>query len=149
MLLTFGIAICLFLTTTVIHAEAMLFVMRRIRTVSKRELQGVYRSRIYKVGAIVIVMFLASVAEVFVWALTYIALNAIEGLERAMYFSMVTYTTLGYGEIVLDEQWRLLASFEAANGIIMFGWSTAIVVAVVHRLYFKEPAMQNHSAAND
>jgi len=89
MLLTFGIAICLFLTTTVIHAEAMLFVMRRIRTVSKRELQGVYRSRIYKVGAIVIVMFLASVAEVFVWALTYIALNAIEGLERAMYFSMV------------------------------------------------------------
>ena len=49
---------------------------------------------------------------------------------------MVTFTTLGYGEIVLDEQWPLLASFEAANGIIMFGWTTAIVIAAVQRVYF-------------
>jgi hypothetical protein len=53
---------------------------------------------------------------------------------------MVTFTTLGYGDVVLDQQWRLLASFEAANGIIMFGWTTAIVMAVVHHVYFsKEP----------
>jgi len=51
---------------------------------------------------------------------------------------MVTFTTLGYGDILLDEQWRLLASFEAANGILMFGWSTAIVMAVVHRIYIAE-----------
>ena len=56
-------------------------------------------------------------------------------LEKTLYFSMVTFTTLGYGEIVLGEQWRLLASFEAANGIIIFGWTTAIVVAAVQRVY--------------
>ena len=73
-----------------------------------------------------------------VWAVTFLALNAIEGFERALYFSMVTFTTLGYGEIVLDKRWRLLSSFDAANGIIMFGWTTAIVIAVVQRVYFSE-----------
>jgi hypothetical protein len=92
----------------------------------------------FSVGGVVLLMFLVSVIEVLVWSVTYLWLGAIEGLEKAAYFSMVTFTTLGYGEIVLDEQWRLLASFEAANGIIMFGWTTAIVLAVVQRIYFNK-----------
>lgn len=55
-------------------------------------------------------------------------------LEEALYFSTVTLTTLGYGDITLDEQWRLFASLEAANGIILFGWSTALIFAVVQRI---------------
>ena len=50
-------------------------------------------------------------------------------------FMVITLTTLGYGDIVLTEQWRLLAAIEAANGIIMFGWSTALVIAVVQRTF--------------
>jgi len=61
-------------------------------------------------------MFLVSILRVMVWAVTCLLLNAIEGFEQAFYFSMVTFTTLGYGDIVLDERWRVLASFEAANG---------------------------------
>lgn len=53
----------------------------------------------------------------------------------AMGFLMMLITTLGYGDVVLDSRWRLLASFEAANGIIMFGWTTAIVVSAVQRVY--------------
>ena len=75
--------------------------------------------------------------KVLLWASAYLLLNAIEGFEKALYFSMVTFTTLGYGEIVLDERWRLLASFEAANGILMFGWSTAIVIFAVQHVYVK------------
>ncbi|MHC5158644.1 MAG: potassium channel family protein, partial [Planctomycetota bacterium] len=86
----------------------------------------------------VLLMFLASLIEVLVWAFVYLWLNAIEGVEQAFYFSMVTFTTLGYGDVVLQERWRLLASFEAANGIILFGWTTAIVMAVVHRVYFQK-----------
>ena len=93
-------------------------------------------ARVYRISELVIVMFLASLLETLVWAITYLALNAIEGLERALYFSMVTYTTLGYGDVVLVERWRLLSSFEAANGIIMFGWTTAIVITAVQRIYF-------------
>jgi hypothetical protein len=49
---------------------------------------------------------------------------------------MVTYTTVGYGDVVLPATWRLLASFQAANGIIMFGWTTAIVMTAIREIYF-------------
>jgi voltage-gated potassium channel Kch len=90
-------------------------------------------------------MSVACLVEVSAWAVAYVILGAISGAEPALYFSTVTFTTLGYGEIVLDPRWRLLASFEAANGIIMFGWTTALVIAVVQRVYFSAQA-GNHPA---
>lgn len=89
-----------------------------------------------RVSFVIVTLFLASVVEALAWALTYIAIGAIEGFEKALYFSMVTYTTLGYGDVSLDEGARLLSTFESANGIIMFGWTTAIVIAVVSHVYF-------------
>jgi hypothetical protein len=80
-------------------------------------------------------LFLATILEVWTWAVLYIALGAIETLENAVYFSTVTFTTLGFGDITLDENWRLLSSFEAANGLLMFGWSTALVFAAVRWVY--------------
>ena len=65
----------------------------------------------------------------------YLALNALQSFEKALYFSMVTYTTLGYGDVILHDRWRLLSAFGSANGIIMFGWTTAIVIAAVQRIY--------------
>ena len=53
--------------------------------------------------------------------------------EEAFYFSMVTFTTLGYGDITLDPQWRLLSGVEAVNGILLVGWSTALLFTVVQR----------------
>ncbi len=47
--------------------------------------------------------------------------------------------TLGYGDITLGEEWGLLAAFQAATGLFMFGWSTAIIVAAVQRIYFRQP----------
>ena len=138
MVLIFGLSLCLLLVTTAIHAGGMLIAMRLVAAQTGRVPRGLHRFRTYKVSVIVILMFMVSLAEVLVWAGTYVAVNAIEGIERAVYFSMVTYTTLGYGDIVLDENWRLLASFESANGIIMFGWSTAIIMSVVRRVYFKD-----------
>jgi voltage-gated potassium channel Kch len=51
-----------------------------------------------------------------------------------MYFSIVTFTTLGYGDVLVAEQWRILAATEAANGIIMFGWTTALIVYFLGQL---------------
>jgi len=57
--------------------------------------------------------------------------------EEALYFSLVTYSTLGYGDVILSDSHRLLGAFEAANGVIMLGWSTAIVVAALQKIYLK------------
>jgi len=63
------------------------------------------------------------------------AVGAFPALEPAVYFSTVTYTTLGCGDLVVGTEWRILASTQAANGIIMFGWTTGIIIAGVQRLY--------------
>ncbi|AOS97594.1 Ion channel [Microbulbifer aggregans] len=131
------LASVLLVVNTVIHAMAMTLAIRW-----SRHIAGLHPShpffptgRPMVVSAVVLLMFFASVAEVMVWAVVYKWLGAFSEGEPAIYFSMVTYTTLGYGDIVLGENLRLLSSFQAAIGIIMFGWTTAVVLAVVQRLY--------------
>jgi len=58
----------------------------------------------------------------------------IGSFEPAMYFSIVTFTTLGYGDVLVAEEWRILAATEAANGIIMFGWTPALIVNFVSKV---------------
>ena len=135
MLINISIAALMLIGTSAIHGAAMTFAMYKWEFQNPDTVRA--RTRLFWVSGTVLLMFLASVAEVLLWSVTYLILNAIEGAEQAFYFSMVTYTTLGYGDVLLDERWRVLGSFEAANGIIMFGWTTAIVVAVVHRLYMR------------
>jgi hypothetical protein len=132
MLLNIAIAALMVVVTTAIHAGGMVLALSAIRS-QKSQLR--WRLKIYWTSGIVLLMFFVSLVEIWAWAGTYLLLNAIEGLDQALYFSTVTYTTLGYGDIVLDQRWHLLASFEAANGIIMFGWTTAIVVAAVQQVY--------------
>jgi hypothetical protein len=84
-----------------------------------------------------VTLLMLHVLEVLVWAVAYRVLTPISSLdtfEKAMYFSMVTFTTLGYGDITLPEQeWRLLSGIEALNGILLVGWTTAFLFAVVQR----------------
>ncbi len=84
---------------------------------------------------VILGIFLIHTLEIWSWALLYLWLEQFVSMERALYFSTVTFTTLGYGDIILDERWQLLSSFEAANGIILFGVSTAFVFAVMRRLF--------------
>lgn len=118
-----------------VHAYATRFVMK---LVNKKVLSGnfTFRNKEMWISFIVLIMFIASFVEVLAWAFTFMALGTISDIEEAIYFSIVTFTTLGYGDITLSETYRLLASVEAANGIIIFGWSTAITMAVVQKLYF-------------
>ena len=74
--------------------------------------------------------------DVILWALFYYASGALPTFEDALYFSTVTFTTVGYGDIVLGKDWRQVAVFEAVNGWIVFGWATALIMAVIQRLYF-------------
>jgi hypothetical protein len=80
-------------------------------------------------------MILLHLGEISVWALYYFWREAIHDLPSAFYFSAVTYTTTGYGDLVLPEPWRLVGGVEALTGILMCGWSTGFFFAVVSRLH--------------
>ena len=125
--------------TVVIHAIGTTFWIRRIgrRYANEQFWQG--RMAIMLLIRTVLVLIALHTIEIMLWAGSYIILmpdGELASFEQAVYFSFVTFTTLGYGDVVLDERWRLLSAFEAANGIIMFGWTTAVVIAVVQRVYF-------------
>jgi hypothetical protein len=80
-------------------------------------------------------LLLLHLAEAVVWALFFVLVGALPDLETAAYFSLTSYTTVGYGDIVMPEPWRLLGPIEAAVGVLMLGWSTGILVAVIAVLY--------------
>jgi hypothetical protein len=82
-------------------------------------------------------LLMLHLVEVVLWAVSYLLLmpgEKIATFEEAVYFSVVTFTTLGYGDITLgDHDWRLLSGEEALNGILLVGWSTALLFAVFQR----------------
>lgn len=136
MLINIIIGCFLIVLTTIVHATATNYVLHLVQKQSNAKLKHRKYSKMFWISAIVLLMLLASIIESVIWAITYLALDVIQSTEQALYFSIVTFTTLGFGDITLSESWRLLASLEAANGIIIFGWSTAIVMAAVQKLYF-------------
>lgn len=83
-------------------------------------------------------VFALHTVEVWAYAFSFWRLHEIETFEAALYFSTVTFATLGYGDIVLSESWRMFAAIEAVNGVILVGWSTAFLFTVTSRLRLLE-----------
>jgi voltage-gated potassium channel Kch len=82
-------------------------------------------------SAVMLVMLVGNFIQMAIWAALFMIIGEFDEFATALYFSSVTFATLGYGDIVLSEQWRLLSGVEAANGILMFGVSTAVMTAAV------------------
>ena len=82
---------------------------------------------------IVSVLMATHAAEVLVWTSAYAILGVAPAGADRVYFAFVNYTTLGYGDIVPVENWRLLGPITAMNGVLLFGWSTAVVFEVLRR----------------
>lgn len=80
------------------------------------------------------IIVLAHTIEIWLWAGAVLWFDAFPDLEIALYFSMVTYTTLGYGDIIPSQDIRLFATFAAVSGLLTFGVSTAFLVGLVGRI---------------
>jgi len=132
------LGIILIVTTIIIHTLLTRFILLVIHRRRDPTHKHINFTKEYRIAITVLIIFAASMVESIVWAATYLRIGAVLTFTDALYFSIVTYTTLGYGDITLNESWRLLASFQAAIGIIIFGWSTAIVVASVQNIYVKK-----------
>jgi hypothetical protein len=77
---------------------------------------------------------LLHLVEIAAWAAYYAWRDAMPDFASALYFSAVTYTTTGYGDLVLAPEWRLVGAVEALTGILMCGWSTGFFFAAVNRI---------------
>jgi hypothetical protein len=128
--------------TIIIHAVFMVVGMKIARW--RRSHFGDVRKETVKavlLSGLTIWLFLAIVIEAGLWAVLYLfnpLITTLPDLETAFYFSMVTFTTLGFGDVVLTGQWRTLASIQAANGVIIFGWTTALVFYYIQHIYKEE-----------
>ncbi|MEM9354226.1 MAG: potassium channel family protein [Planctomycetota bacterium] len=86
-------------------------------------------------------LLLLHVIEIAAWAFAYLlsdSVTAIKSYEDAFYFSSVTFSTLGYGDIVIsDPHWKLTCGLQAVNGILLCGWSTALLFVLVQHLFLR------------
>jgi hypothetical protein len=71
---------------------------------------------------------------VWIWALTFYGLGLFQTFEESMYFALITYTTLGFGDVLLAQDWRLLGGMAAANGLLNFGLLTALLVEALRHV---------------
>ena len=79
-------------------------------------------------------IFAIHTSEIWLYSGLYLALGAATDFEQSLYFSTVTYTTIGYGDVLLPKPWRILGAIEGATGVIMLGWSTAFLISLLVQL---------------
>lgn len=134
MLSKLGIGFTLMAICVVIHAASVTSAMWWVRTHAAASTEGRYLARIWLFVRIAWWIILFHLLEICVWAAFYWWKGALPDLPSAVYFSAVTYTTTGYGDLVLPPDWRLVGGIEALTGILMCGWSTGFFFAVVSGL---------------
>jgi hypothetical protein len=121
--------------TILIHALAVMATVNVVRHERRRGRAGSnFWIDLGIVVAAVSCALIAHLVEIAMWALLFMICGEFSAFGNAFDHSAVNYTTLGYGNVIMSPSWRLLGPLEAANGMLMFGVSTAMIFAVVQRL---------------
>jgi hypothetical protein len=118
----------------IIHALVMTSIVRVVQAIAVKK--NILHPTLLLVGimiAVVSVLMGAHVVEVVVWSVVYGVVDAAPPNSNLLYFAFVNYTTLGYGDILPVKEWQLLGPITAMNGVLMFGWSTAVIFEVLRR----------------
>jgi len=139
------LAIALLATCVIVQSLGMLVLIRWLSRV-RRVLES--RSTYLRVALLLrlfVGIVLLHLVQIGVWAVVFWRAHELPNVETALYFSLATYTTIGFGDVVVGPGWRVLAGIEGLTGILLVGWSTAFVFAVVNRMY--EHWRQVHSAS--
>lgn len=136
----FAIGLMVMIICLGFQAAAAAAALRHFAAVAGRPLGPHPRVYVFRQFTVLMLLLMAgNLLQILVWALLYMLLIVFPDAETALYFSGVTFTSLGYGDIVLKPPYRLLAPIQAANGLIMFGISTALLYAAVQSVITKLP----------
>ena len=133
------IVIALFLMgiCVVIHIAGIVFAAEKLVT-RRREIEDRVGSPVH-IGTLLVSIFafilLLHLAEACIWAGFYYLAGLFQDLETALYFSLNTYSTVGYGDVVLPEAWRFVGTMEALSGVLLCGVSTAFLFTIMHAMF--------------
>ncbi|MBU2326486.1 MAG: potassium channel family protein [Alphaproteobacteria bacterium] len=115
--------------TVVVHTFGLMAVTHAMAWITDRIRLHGHRSRLLAMNTVVIGVFAVLTAEVWLWAAGFMVIGVVDDFETALYFSTTTFSTLGYGDVVPNPEWRMLAALESVNGFLLIGWSTAYLIA--------------------
>jgi len=142
------VALLLMAVCVVLHATGLTTAMRWL----DRSLVTLGRSYWRQLRLLITVAswtVLIHLVEITVWAAYYAGGGGMPDLDSALYFSAVTYTTVGYGDLVLPKSWRLVGGIEALTGILMCGWSMGFCFAIVSQILIQARKTTGPSPARD
>jgi hypothetical protein len=131
------IAFVLMAACVVLHATGLTLALRWLERSLAAPVVGSWR-RLRLLIEVAGWTVLVHLVEITVWAVYFTGTGGMPDLDSALYFSVVTYTTTGYGDLVLPERWRLVGGVEALTGILMCGWSTGFFFAIVNQIFIRD-----------
>ena len=123
------------LLTVALHSLASVFLVRSMFALARRvRVRPPMRSLLLGMMLTGAILTFAHLVEVAVWAGAYVMVGGVANDMDSYYLAFVNFTTLGYGDLLPTHRWRLLGPITAANGMLLFGWSTALIFAILARL---------------
>ena len=135
MLIQFALGALIIWITIVFEALFIEGVLYVLETYKNRFFVSLSRlGTIFAIALVTIWLMLSHMLGIWVWSFCFLAIDAFSALEESLYFSSVCFTTLGFGDILLPQEWRLLSGACATNGLLLFGVSTAFLVEFMRRL---------------
>jgi hypothetical protein len=124
------------ITMSIQVAVVVLMIRYLLRKLSGRNLNSIgFGFDTYIICIMLLMLFLGHLVQIAIWAELFIYLGEFADFNTAFYHSAVNFTSLGYGDIVMSEKWRLLGAMEASNGVLMFGLSAGAMLSVMSNLF--------------
>src|SRR6476620_8909748 len=131
LLIAFGVmAVCV-----VIHTTALVALGEWV--LANRDLFERKKSRMRETALLIVIfgiITLLHLLETALWACFYRWLDLFSDFETSLYYSLISYSTIGYGDVVLPKRWRILGGVEGISGVLLAGLSTAFVFVIVNGL---------------
>jgi len=147
MLLPLLVATALLLSSPLIYGVALRLMVRVAKRIHRNRSELGFSKNTAVMAIVMLITAAAHLTQIVLWAAAFVLCGQIRTWETAFYFSMQNYTALGYGDIQLSDQWRLLGPLEAVHGLLAFGLSTALLFAILSRLIANQ--VRNEDTINE
>jgi hypothetical protein len=147
MLVTLAIGSITIIVTMGIQVFAVVYMLRylfrKIAHVDAQNNELGFGFDFYVIIVVLAMLFLGHMIQIAIWALLFMQLDEFSNFLTAFYHSTVNFSSLGYGDIVMSEKWRLLGALEASNGILMFGLSTGTLLSIMGNLFSRHAEFES------